>query len=132
LREGIRGICGISEPTTAGPPRRLRALDQGEAVVRLPDELGASHEERLVLGHRALLNVRLLCYPALRESVGLRLLLLEPVEGVEYLAVGIGEVDDRPAARRREHPVCGLVVLGGGDHGPLSICQFDDLAVSLL
>src|SRR5215208_1337570 len=135
-------LLGLRQPVehaVLSPPRGVSVLSESElAIVVLDEELDALDQVALLGRDRALRHAGAPLYLPLRPTVVAEevrpvfVLLVELVDGVQYPAVGITQVDHRALAGGLEDAV-GCRVVGWGCHyGFLAVREFYDLTVALL
>src|SRR3712207_4747215 len=132
--------CGETGHEIPGsPPGRLGALDEGEAVLRLLDELRAHYQEGLVVRYGALRHpivggdlLALFCDLPLGEPFAVWELPMQVIEGVQDLPMRVGEVDHGPLAHLAKDSVGDRVVVGRRLDRYLTGGQLQEEAVALL
>src|SRR5919112_4736210 len=136
-------LLGFGQPVEhafLSPPGGIGVLSESElAIVVLDEELDALDQVAPLGRDRALGNAGTPLYlplgPALIliiEKGRAPIILVELVDGVQYPAVGITQVDHRALAGGLEDAVGGCVVGWGGHYGLLAIREFYDLTIALL
>src|SRR5918995_7084692 len=126
------------EHAVLSPPRGVSVLSESElAIVVLDEELDALDQVALLGRDRALRHAGAPLYLPLRPTIVAEevrpvfVLLVELVDGVEYPAVGITQVDHRALAGSLEDAIGGRVVGRGRHNGFFAVREFYDLTVAL-
>src|SRR5918994_2314974 len=135
-------LLGFGQPVEhafLSPPGGVSVIGESElAIVVLDEELHALDQVALLGRDRALGHAGAPLYLPLRPTIVAEevppvfVLLVELVDGVQYPAVGITQVDHRALAGSLEDAIGGRVVGGGCHYGFLAVREFYDLTVALL